>query len=354
MNTDKIMPLLPGDIDSALIITEHNRKYFTGFDASDGFLLVSRSKAVFWTDSRYIEAARAVATGCEVRLGTDAYKQIKEEAEAQGLTNVIVEAGGVTLSEYASLRKKLEGIEVIGTNGLDNAVNKIRGVKSEAEVDLICRAQAIAEEALDHMYGFIRPGMTEKQVQLELDFYMLSHGADALSFETICVAGANSSKPHGVPGDNVIRDGDFLTMDFGAVYKGYHSDMTRTVAVGHATDEMKKVYGTVLESQLAGIDVLRPGLACSDADKASRDVIVGAGYGEYFGHGTGHGVGIEIHEHPYDNPRSKEILEAGNVVTVEPGIYLPGRFGVRIEDMVLITPDGHRNLTNADKSLKII
>lgn len=354
MNTDKIMPLLPDDIDSALIITERNRRYFTGFDASDGFLLVSRRKAVFWTDSRYIEAARAIAEGCEVRLGADAYKQIKEEADSQGIGNVIVEAGGVTLSEYSAISKHLDGIEVIGTNELDDAINKIRGVKSDLEVGLICKAQAIAEEALSHMYAFIRPGMTEKQVQLELDFYMLSHGADALSFETICVAGANSSKPHGVPGDNVIKDGDFLTMDFGAVYKGYHSDMTRTVAVGHATDEMKKVYETVLESQLAGIDILRPGLGCSDADRASRDVIVKAGYGEYFGHGTGHGVGIEIHEHPYDNPRSKEILEAGNVVTVEPGIYLPGRFGVRIEDMVLITPDGHRNLTNAGKSLIIL
>lgn len=348
------MPLLPEDIDSALIITPQNRRYFTGFEASDGFVLASRNKNIFWTDSRYIEAARESASGCEVRLGTDAYKQISEEMAEQGLKNVIVEASGVTLAQFADIQAKLADVSVIGTKELDDAINALRSVKSEEEVALIVKAQKIAEEALDHMFGFIRPGMTEKQVQLELDFYMLSHGAEALSFETIAVAGANSSKPHGVPGNYVIRNGDFLTLDFGATYGGYHSDMTRTVAVGSATEEMKKVYNVVLEAQLAGIDALRPGLACKDADGAARSVIEAAGYGEYFGHGTGHGVGIEIHEHPYDSARSKETLAEGNVVTIEPGIYLPGKFGVRIEDMALITPDGRRLLTWAKKDLVIL
>ena len=354
MNLDRIMPLLPEDIDSALIITPQNRRYFTGFEASDGFVLASRNKNIFWTDSRYIEAARETASGCEVRLGTDAYNQISEEMAEQGLKNVIVEASGVTLAQFADIQAKLADVSVIGTKELDDAINALRSVKSEEEVALIVKAQKIAEEALGHMFGFIRPGMTEKQVQLELDFYMLSHGAEALSFETIAVAGANSSKPHGVPGNYVIQNGDFLTLDFGATYGGYHSDMTRTVAVGSATEEMKKVYNVVLEAQLAGIDALCPGLACKDADGAARSVIEAAGYGEYFGHGTGHGVGIEIHEHPYDSMRSKETLAAGNVVTIEPGIYLPGKFGVRIEDMALITPDGRRLLTWAKKDLVIL
>ena len=354
MNLDRLMPLLPEDIDSALIITPQNRRYFTGFEASDGFVLASRNKNIFWTDSRYIEAARESASGCEVRLGTDAYKQISGEIAEQGLKNVIVEASGVTLAQFSDIQAKLADVSVIGTKELDDAINALRSVKSEEEVALIVKAQKIAEEALDHMFGFIRPGMTEKQVQLELDFYMLSHGAEALSFETIAVAGANSSKPHGVPGNYVIQKGDFLTLDFGATYGGYHSDMTRTVAVGSATEEMKKVYNIVLEAQLAGIDALCPGLACKDADGAARSVIEAAGYGEYFGHGTGHGVGIEIHEHPYDSMRSKETLAEGNVVTIEPGIYLPGKFGVRIEDMALITPDGHRLLTWAEKDLVIL
>ena len=354
MNLDRLMPLLPEDIDSALIITPQNRRYFTGFEASDGFVLASRNKNIFWTDSRYIEAARETASGCEVRLGTDAYNQISEEMAEQGLKNVIVEASGVTLAQFADIQAKLADVSVIGTKELDDAINALRSVKSEEEVALIVKAQKIAEEALGHMFGFIRPGMTEKQVQLELDFYMLSHGAEALSFETIAVAGANSSKPHGVPGNYVIQNGDFLTLDFGATYGGYHSDMTRTVAVGSATEEMKKVYNVVLEAQLAGIDALCPGLACKDADGAARSVIEAAGYGEYFGHGTGHGVGIEIHEHPYDSMRSKETLAAGNVVTIEPGIYLPGKFGVRIEDMALITPDGRRLLTWAKKDLVIL
>ena len=201
---------------------------------------------------------------------------------------------------------------------------------------------------------FIKPGVTEKQIALELDFYMLSHGAEAVSFETIAVTGAKSSMPHGVPDETVVKNGDFITMDFGAVCKGYHSDMTRTVAVGEVTEEQKTVYETVLKAQKNALSVLKKGLPCSEADKAARDIIDNAGYGDYFGHSTGHGVGVEIHENPTLAPKSTDILEIGDVVTVEPGIYLPGKFGVRIEDMALITENGYENLTSSPKELIIL
>ena len=183
---------------------------------------------------------------------------------------------------------------------------------------------------------------------------MLSHGAEALSFETIAISGANTSKPHGVPTDKKVEYGDFVTMDYGAVVNGYHSDMTRTVAVGAMSDEQKKVYDTVLRAQLSALGVLKSGLKCADADRAARDVITEAGYGEFFRHSTGHGVGVEIHEKPNLSPRSDATLETGNIVTVEPGIYIPGKFGVRIEDMAYITESGCKNLTNAPKEPLIL
>ena len=191
-----------------------------------------------------------------------------------------------------------------------------------------------------------------------MDFFtfsiLLRNGAEALSFDTIAVSGKNSSMPHGVPTDKTVEDGDFITLDFGAVVDGYHSDMTRTVAVGYVTEEQERVYDTVLKAQQASLDVIRAGISCFDADKAARDIITDAGYGDYFGHGTGHGVGIEIHELPNLSPRSTAILEKGNIVTVEPGIYLPGKFGVRIEDMVFVTENGCKNLTSSQKSLIVL
>ena len=222
------------------------------------------------------------------------------------------------------------------------------------EVECIKKAQAIAEEAFEYILTFIKPGVTEKQIALELDFYMLSHGAEALSFETIAVTGKKTSMPHGVPDDTVVESGDFITMDFGAVYKGYHSDMTRTVAVGSVSDEQRKIYENVLQAQKSALSLLRAGEACQKADAAARDIISNAGYGKFFGHGTGHGVGVEIHEEPNLSPNYESPLKVGNVVTVEPGIYLPGKFGVRIEDMALITEDGYENLTKTPKELIVI
>lgn len=341
---------LPKNVDGALIVSPENRRYFTGFNASDGFLFITKSGSVFLTDSRYIEAAKNKIICCEVE---EQKGKLMDYAKRFNCKVLAVEADRLTVTQLKNLRKALHGIKLT-TVATDKIIDSFRAVKNEAEIENICKAQRIAEAAFDHILGFIKVGVTEKEVALELDHYMLSHGANGLSFETIAISGANTSKPHGVPTDKKIEHGDFVTMDYGAVVNGYHSDMTRTVAVGAASDEQKKIYKIVFEAQLAVLRVLKNGVKCSDADKAARDVITEAGYGEYFRHSTGHGVGIEIHEKPFISPKSTATLRSGNVVTDEPGIYIPGKFGVRIEDMALITENGCKNLTKAPKELIII
>lgn len=341
---------LPKNVDGALIVSPESRRYFTGFNASDGFLFITKNGSVFLTDSRYIEAAKNKIICCEVE---EQKGKLMDYAKRFNCKVLAVEADRLTVTQLKNLRKALHGIKLT-TVGTDKIIDSFRAVKNEAEIENICKAQRIAEAAFDHILSFIKVGVTEKEVALELDHYMLSHGADGLSFETIAISGANTSKPHGVPTDKKIEHGDFVTMDYGAVVNGYHSDMTRTVAVGAASDEQKKIYKIVFEAQLAVLRVLKNGVKCSDADKAARDVITEAGYGEYFRHSTGHGVGIEIHEKPFVSPRSTAMLRSGNVVTDEPGIYIPEKFGVRIEDMALITENGCKNLTKAPKELIII
>ncbi len=336
----------------ALIRYPENRRYFTNFISSAGFLLVTRERALFQTDSRYIEAAQAaVPAGIEVREAGALDAKVLQELKIERLS---IEASHTTIAALHGLEKICTGVEIDTRDFLDDAVGALRAVKSRDEVEKIIRAQRIAERALEKTLAMIRPGVTEREIALSLDFNMLSMGAQALSFETIAVSGENSSRPHGVPGDRQVRAGDFITMDFGAVVEGYHSDMTRTVAVGSVTAEQRKVYDTVLAAQAAMLDGLRAGITCAQADALARDVIEHAGYGKFFRHSAGHGVGLEIHEPPFEGPRSQEVLRAGNVVTAEPGIYLPGQFGVRIEDMAYLTPTGIENLTQAPKELLVL
>lgn len=341
-------------IDGALIISPENRRYLTGFSSSDGFLLVSDKRAVFITDSRYIESAQNTVKDCEVILQGSKISQIYELFAEMGVHKAGIEAGRMTVSNLSQFQDALYSIKIDFSGELDSIINSLRMIKSDDEIKNIKAAQKIAEEALQNIFSFIKPGVTEKEIALELDFYMLSNGADALSFETIAVSGANSSMPHGVPTEKKIENGDFVTMDFGAVVNGYHSDMTRTVAVGFVTEKQKEVYETVLKAQNTALSFLKSGVSCRSADKSARDVIEKAGYGEYFGHSTGHGVGIEIHELPNLSPNSEMLLQKGNIVTVEPGIYLPGQFGVRIEDFAVITENGCENLTKAPKELIIL
>ena len=338
----------------ALIISPENRKYFTGFESSDGFLLVSSNRAVFITDGRYIEAAQKQISNCEVLLLEKPYPQIARVLGEMNCAGLLVESTRMTVSTYNSLKGVLKRIPISTDNTLDTLINTLRSVKTENEVENIIQAQRIAEKAFEHILNFIKVGLTEKEIALELDFFMLRNGGERLSFETIVVSGKNSSMPHGVPSNKKIEDGDFITLDFGTIINGYHSDMTRTVAMGFATDEMKKVYNTVLQAQENCLSNIKAGVSCKIGDNFAREVITNAGYGNFFTHSTGHGVGVEIHEYPNLSPSSDSILQIGNIVTVEPGIYMPEKFGVRIEDMALITENGCINLTKANKDLIIL
>jgi Xaa-Pro aminopeptidase len=227
-------------------------------------------------------------------------------------------------------------------------------IKNEKEIDSISRAAALGDRCFSYILGYIQPGMSEKQVAAEIEKFLFNNGAEALAFETICVSGVNSNQPHGVPSDKLIEKGEFLTMDFGAVIDGFCGDMTRTIAIDSATTEMRNVYDIVLEAQLAAIDFIKAGVRCIDADKIARDIITKAGYGDCYPHGLGHGVGTEVHENPYMNARSEETLAANMVITIEPGIYIPEKFGVRIEDLAIVTDFGIINKVESQKDLIIL
>ncbi len=357
MNIDALQTLMKENgIDAAIILSEENRRYFTSFPASDGVLAVCADECVFYTDSRYIEAAKSSVDCCKTEEGREQYKQLSELFKRNSVKTVAVESGRTTLTRFNNLKNNehLKEFEFISDDRLDTIINSLRSVKTEHEINCIRQAQSIAEDAFLHILGFMKTGMTEKQVQLELDFYMLSHTAETLSFDTIAVAGKKTSMPHGVPGENVIKPGDFVTFDFGAVVNGYHSDMTRTVAMGYVSEKQREVYNTVLSAHNEVLKTVKAGVTCQEADAAARNVIKNAGYSDCFGHGTGHGVGIEIHEYPFVSPRSDAVLSAGNVITDEPGIYIPGQFGVRIEDMLLVTENGNVDLASSPKELIIL
>lgn len=347
----KLFEELPEDIDCALITSDVNRRYFTGMKSSDGTVLAFRDKAYLLIDFRYIEKARATVTAAEVIEQKKLYQQIGELIRTHGIRSMAVETQTMTVSQFNILRKQFKDIEIVDTDVLSNAINSIRSVKDAEELEYIRRAQEIAENAFDQILKFIKVGVTEREIALELDRLMLEGGAEALSFETIALSGENTSMPHGVPSDRKVRSGDFVLMDFGAVFNGYHSDMTRMVCVGQPTAEMKSVYNIVLNAQIAALNAAHAGMTGQALDRIARSIIEDAGYGDNFGHSLGHGVGMEIHEKPNASPNYKQSLPEGAVVTVEPGIYIPGKFGVRIEDFVILTENGCINLTKSDKNI---
>lgn len=339
--------------DALLCTSEINRHYMTGFLSSAGLVYISARQAVFFTDFRYSEAARATIKEFDVReiQSGQTYAGLANELlTADGVKRVALEYNELTHTDFLSWAKALH-VEIVN---LSEALEKRRQVKTAYEIEQITAAQRIAEQALTDILKEIRPGVSEKELAARLIYLMLHYGAENISFDPIVVSGQNSSKPHGVPTNKKIESGDFVTMDFGCIVNGYCSDMTRTVAVGYATEEMRNVYHTVLTAQLTGIAHCKAGVTGQSADAAARKVITDAGYGQAFGHGFGHGVGLEIHEAPTVGQRGKTLLAAGNIVTAEPGVYLPGKFGVRIEDMLTVTQDGCINLTRAPKDLLIL
>lgn len=341
-------------LDAMMITSEPNRLYAAQFHSTAGVALVTREKSWFFTDSRYMEAARKQIDGAELRLNTT-------DVTLNDLTNEVIRAQGIqklgfedqyaTVAEYNVWKEKLACRELVPASGL---LSELRMVKDEEEIRSLVSAQRIAEKALQDVLAFIKPGVTEREISAYLQYRMLCHGAEKMSFEPIVVSGPNGSMPHGVPSAKPVAEGEFITIDFGCVWGGYCSDTTRTVAVGHVTEEMNKVYHTVLQAQLAGIAVAKAGAAGKAVHEAAAKVIGGAGYGEYFGHGFGHGVGVEIHEEPTASERNAKPLPEGAVISAEPGIYIPGRFGVRIEDVLVITRDGNIDITEAPKELIIL
>ena len=353
-NLQKLQKSLPNGV-AALVLSEANRFYLTGFPSSSGFCLLTASERLFYTDSRYIEAAKNTVAFFEVKQETGGREHLLcELLKSLGIKKLHLEITQTTMSTYLLLKRTFAFAEIDLSGHLDRLLLSFRKIKTPDEVALMERAAQISEKSFTELLPNIRVGQTERELAAKLEYLMKTNGGDGLAFETIAVTGKNSSKPHGVPGDTAVSNGDFITFDFGAAYKGYLSDMTRTVAVGSVTDEMKRVYDTVLTAQLAGLDAIRVGKKCDEVDRVSRTIISDAGYGDCFGHGLGHSVGIEIHESPRLSPTCADLLEEGMIVTCEPGIYLEGKFGVRIEDTVLVTKNGAKPLHKVTKELIIL
>ena len=345
---------LAGKCDAAIVSSPQNQFYLSHFPFSDGYLLVFPDEAYLVTDFRYAEAAEAKAAKGFTVLSPDRgpTSAIKELLVKRGVKTLLLEEQAVTLAEKAHFASAFEGVEFV--NGAGVLFRDLRIHKDAAELAAIERAQEITDAAFAHILDYINPTRTERDVALELEFFMRRNGAECAAFETIAVSGSASSVPHGTPRDVMLEKG-FLTMDFGARFDGYCSDMTRTVMIGRADEEQKRLYNTVLTAQKAALAEIGGGMACSTADKIARDIIeIDAGYRGCFGHSLGHGVGIDIHEAPGLSFRAPEssLLEPGHVVTVEPGIYITGKYGCRIEDMVAVNDDGTiRNFTKSPKEL---
>ena len=339
-------------LDAMLITSESGERYALGFHG-EGLLLVTRNGARYSPDGRYIEAAREQITRAEVVLATPEKGHLalaKEYIEEKGLHNIGFESGAMTVDSHRRYTQELTGILTPAQKLLDS----LRASKDEGELALMRRAQEITDESFRAILNFIRPGMTEREIAARLVYELMSRGGDKVSFDPIVAAGTNGSRPHAVPGDQVVDTGMFITMDFGCKVEGYCSDMTRTVALGHPTQEMEEVYNAVLAAQKAGINAARAGVTGQEIDEAARRVLREAGYGDYFSHSFGHSLGVDIHESPNASSKETRPMPAGAVISAEPGVYLPGRFGVRIEDVLILKEGGCEDITRSPKDLIVL
>ncbi|APH04440.1 M24 family metallopeptidase [Bacillus weihaiensis] len=339
-------------IDGMLITSNYNRRYLTGFSGTSGVAVISEDQAVFITDFRYTEQAAKEVDGFEIVQHTGSIvDEVVKATEKMGIRKLGFEQDQITYQSYSTYNQNLGHLEFVPVSG---AVEKLRLIKSSAEIKILKEATEIADAAFKHILTYIKPGIKEIDVSNELEFFMRKNGAVSSSFDIIVASGYRSALPHGVASEKEIEKGDFVTLDFGAYYKGYCSDITRTIAVGEPSDELKKIYSTVLEAQLRGMNGIKPGMTGKEADALTRDYITEQGYGEYFGHSTGHGLGMEVHEGPALSLKSDTILQPGMVVTVEPGVYVAGLGGVRIEDDTVITETGNESLSHSPKDLIIL
>lgn len=336
------------NLDAIIITGSENLYYFSGFSGGEGFLVITRQGKYLLVDGRYTIQAKNQAKDSYVTEYKDSpYRLISD----MKFDKIGFEDKKISYNMFKQLYRVMPAVTMLG---ISDDLTDIRKIKSEQEISNIKTAEKIGDMAFSHIKKYIKPGISERDIALELEFFMRKNGAERLSFDTIVASGENSALPHAQVTDRKIKNGDFVLMDFGCVYKGYCSDMTRTVAVGYADDKMKKIYETVLKAQTEAIKKLKPGTLSKTVDKTARDIIENAGFNGLFSHSLGHGVGLEIHEHPNLSPKSDEILSAGNVVTAEPGIYIENYGGVRIEDLLVIRENGYENLTHSDKDLIIL
>ncbi|MCO1600063.1 M24 family metallopeptidase [Desulfosporosinus nitroreducens] len=338
-----------GNIDAYVVMRPENGRYLSGFSGGETTLYITLEKALLLTDFRYIEQAKAQAPEFEIiDAGQDHFTTLSEIG--QQALRVGFEGDFITYVDFGKLKDAFSQAELLS---LPDLVSHLRSIKDSSEIDLIRQAVKIADMAFDEALKTIEIGQTEEEIGLNLEFSMRRAGASGGSFDFIVASGVRSAMPHGTASSKRVQSGEFLTMDFGAIYQGYCSDITRTVFIGDPEDKHRQVYDTVLAAQRAGIQAVAPGRTGKEVDAVARAIIEKAGYGDYFGHGLGHSVGLAIHEGPNLNKREERLLEPGMVITVEPGIYIPNWGGVRIEDIVLVTENGCEVLTKAPKEFII-
>ncbi len=349
----KLREMLPSyEVDGILITSATNRRYISGFTGSTGYVLIGAKKAAFITDFRYVDQAKVECPAYEIVDNQRKMNQaLKEKLEEFGIRRLGFEQDFVTYSQYDSFTQLTTNVKWTPIAGL---IEELRLIKDESELVKVKKAIEIADNTFSHIIGVIRPGITEEDVALEMEFFMRKQGASGVSFDTIVASGVRSALPHGRASNKVIQEGELVTLDFGAIYEGYVSDVTRTVAVGEISEQLREIYEVCLRAQLAGVNNIKAGITGKEADALCREVISEAGYGEAFGHSTGHGIGLDVHEGPNASSISDYILKPGMLLTVEPGIYLSGIGGVRIEDDILITEDGNEILTKSTKELIIL
>ncbi len=344
------------NINAVVIINNENEKsamnlfYATGFKGSSGCTLITEEHAYFITDFRYDAISKEQVTNMEIVIqasGMGMISTLVELLRKHSITEIFVD-NFTFYSEIRALEKIYPELQI---DSFKDMMLDLRAVKTETEVEKLQKACNITDEAFKYLLTVIKPGMSERELAFMLEQKMLELGADSISFNTIAVSGASGASPHGVPSDKLVKEGELMTFDFGCYVEKYASDMTRTIAIGKIDDKLQEIYNVVLKAQLAGVAAVKAGVKASEVDKACRDIITEAGYGEYFGHGTGHGLGIDVHELPNVSMRNENELVEGNVVTIEPGIYLPGIGGVRIEDDVVVTKDGCKILNKTTKEL---
>ncbi len=341
--------MMEKNLEGVIAYSKENRRYLSGFTGSTGFVLIGRNSTDFITDFRYKEQASIQCKGFNIVIQSgNLMEKIAESVRAAGIKRLGIEEDFMTVAFYEELKKASAGLEMLPAASV---FSKLRVKKDSGEIECIRKAAEIADKAFEHMLTFIKPGMRETEVSLELEHFMKKNGASGTSFDSIVASGVRSSLPHGIASEKTIENGEFLTLDFGCVYNGYCSDMTRTVFIGKATEKHRKIYDIVLKAQMEALKGIRPGVTGKAVDRIARDIISAEGYGEYFGHGLGHGVGLAVHEDPRLSMQGEGVLEAGMIVTDEPGIYIPDFGGVRIEDLVLVTENGAETLSKSKKEL---